>query len=120
MAAPKEQSMTRETKLGLVVAGSFLALVGGVVVARLKQIDMPGDAEVAAAQPAPVAEAQVTPVANAPGSPEPEKHKNPVSSDAVANAGGSKMPSPKADPPPDPSPAPVAPQPTPVLEAQAP
>ena len=44
--------MTRETKLGLVVAGSFLALVGGVVVARLKHVDLPGDgAEVAVAPP---------------------------------------------------------------------
>jgi len=33
--------MTRETKLGLMVAGTFLALVGGVVTVRLRQADAP-------------------------------------------------------------------------------
>src|SRR5947209_6428052 len=44
--------MTRETKLGLVVAGSFLALVGGVLAVKLTQGDLTPsgpDAEVAQA-----------------------------------------------------------------------
>jgi hypothetical protein len=96
--------MTRETKLGLVVAGSFLALVGGVVVARLRQIDMPGEPEASATgelNPA-VAEAATSP----PPAPEPKKLKNQVSSDVLANAGGAKMPS--AEKTPDPFPAPAA------------
>jgi hypothetical protein len=87
--------MTRETKLGVVVAGSFLALVGGVVVARLKQADAPGEAAVVAVAPP-------TPVEHAPPAPAPEqkKHDNPVSGDALANAGAIKMPSATPDPAP--------------------
>jgi hypothetical protein len=102
--------MTRETKLGLVVAGSFLALVGGVVVARLKHVDVPGEGgEAATVAPTPVAEA-----AGAPPQPEPKKIKIPASSDAVANAGGAKMPSADQTPPPEPVPAPAAAQPAPT------
>ncbi len=92
--------MTRETKLGLVVAGSFLALVGGVVVARLRQIEMPGDA----AEPVALAGPTENPPADAPIAPEPKKLKNPVPSDAVANAGATKMPAADSQP----APAPVA------------
>jgi hypothetical protein len=85
--------MTRETKLGLVVAGSFLALVGGVVAARLRHVDLPGEtAEVAVAPPAPVAEPPAAPT------PEPKKHENPVTGEALVNAGAIKMPSAVADP----------------------
>jgi hypothetical protein len=94
--------MTRETKLGLVVAGSFLALVGGVVVARLKQVEMPGETvEAAAAAPAE------KPPEEKP--PEPQKIVKPVPGDAFAQAGNSKMP---AD---DPAPAPAkTPEPEPM------
>ena len=72
--------MTRETKLGLVVAGSFLALVGGVVVTRLWQVDLPGDgAEVAAANGA-----ETNPPAADPPTPAPDKQEQPVPSDALA------------------------------------
>ena len=73
--------MTRETKLGLVVAGSFLALVGGVVVARLRQVEMPGES---AASANPALQAPV-PEAPPPSPPEPEKKVSPVSSDALAH-----------------------------------
>jgi hypothetical protein len=100
--------MTRETKLGLVVAGSFLALVGGVVVARLKQTDAPGEAaEVAVAPPTPVADAPPAPT------PEQKKHDNPVSGDALANAGAIKMPSAATDA------APVQNQPAPTNPSAA-
>src|SRR3954471_7659400 len=103
--------MTRETKLGLVVAGSFLALVGGVVAVRLKQADNPpGEAEVVQAQPAE------TPPADPAAAPtEPEKPRvHPVSNDALAHAGAVKMPSaPEMKPAPVPSPVPDAP-PTPA------
>src|SRR5213078_227176 len=98
--------MTRETKLGLVVAGSFLALVGGVVAVRLRQAGSPGgEAEVAQAQPAE---------GGAPAAPpEPEKpRENPVSSDALAHAGTNKMPSPT--PVPEVPAPPAAVQPTAV------
>jgi hypothetical protein len=83
--------MTRETKLGLVVAGTFLALVGGVVTVRLRQADTPApDAEVAANQPLE------PPTPAAP--PEPEKHENPVSAAAMAMADKNKMPAGNAPP----------------------
>src|SRR5947209_11980120 len=100
--------MTRETKLGLVVAGSFLALVGGVVVARLKQVDMPGEGTEAAEKPA----------ATAPDSPtlppEPEKKAIPVSSEAVARAGDKKMPAGSPEPGPAAAPPPDTPPPQPT------
>jgi hypothetical protein len=113
--------MTRETKLGLVVAGSFLALVGGVVVARLRHVEMPGDGTevVTATEP----ETSATPPA-----PEPEKHDNPVSADAVAKAEPNKMPPGNAQPSPVISPsAPINPpvagngeQPVPITNATPP
>src|SRR5436309_15908593 len=96
--------MTRETKLGLVVAGTFLALVGGVVTVRLRQADAPpADAEVAANQPLE----PPTPTA-----PEPEKHDNPVPSSALAMADKNKMP-------PGTSPADVVPEPPAVVQPAA-
>ena len=91
--------MTRETKLGLVVAGSFLALVGGVVAVRLRQADAPaGEAEMAQAQPAE------SPPASPP---QPEKPRtNPVPSDALVHADANKMPN--TVPAPAPEVAPVA------------
>src|SRR5947209_15992170 len=132
--------MTRETKLGLVVAGSFLTLVGGVVVARLKHVELPGDppeavakaeGEPSAAKPAEpgasatgVGESQPTQVAQAPSSPrdnaaaEPAKQKQDVSSEALAHAGDKKLP-----PAPDTAPAtfpPVDPPAAAVKPATAP
>jgi hypothetical protein len=111
--------MTRETKLGLVVAGSFLALVGGVVTVRLRQADGPPPvAEVAAAQPA---EAPVLAASD------PEKLvANPVTNDALAMAGTNKMPSaitvPDMTPPPAPVPSapPTFSEPKPVVPIVAP
>jgi hypothetical protein len=112
--------MTRETKLGLVVAGSFLALVGGVVVARLKHVEMPGDqpqAEAKAGEPEGNAQAAAPAAgdkaadATAKASegahpaetkpPEPVKQKQDVSSEALARANDQKMP---PAPPPDAAP----------------
>src|SRR5438270_466608 len=60
--------MTRETKLGLVVASSFVALTTVVVVSRLKQAQA-----VPAATPPPVVagKAPPTPTSNSAGSPGP-------------------------------------------------
>ncbi|MBI3412251.1 MAG: hypothetical protein HY040_28300 [Planctomycetes bacterium] len=41
--------MTRETKVGLVIAGSFLCLVGVVVTARMRKVEEPGKEAVAQA-----------------------------------------------------------------------
>jgi hypothetical protein len=131
--------MTRETKLGLVVAGSFLTLVGGVVVARLKHVEMPGDQSEAVAKaegepagPAP-AEKEKTPVANATDSPketppqEPIKHKQEVSSEALAHAGDKKLPpapptdtAPPTFPPADPPSAVAKANPTPPVNQDPP
>jgi hypothetical protein len=109
--------MTRETKLGLVVASSFLALVGGVVAVRLRQAESPPDeSEVVAAQ-----QAETAPVE--PPTPEPEKRD--VSASALAMADKTKMPdappapqpavvtAPMTQPDPTPPPAPAAPVMTP-------
>src|SRR5215207_8068878 len=104
--------MTRETKLGLVVAGSFLALVGGVVAVRLKQADgPPAEAEVVEAAPAE------TP-ATAPPAEEPERRD--VSAAALAMADKTRMPAaPAVATPPDPKPEPTPP-PAPTAPVMAP
>jgi hypothetical protein len=75
--------MTRETKVGLVVAGSFLCLVGGVVAMKLRQPEKHDDAgKVAQAAPsAPAPAGPETKNTTPPGNPEKESDKqNPVES----------------------------------------
>jgi hypothetical protein len=138
--------MTRETKLGLVVAGSFLALVGGVVVARLKHVEMPGDqpqAEAKAVEPEGNAQAAAPATGEKPADatvkasdapkpadnipPEPPKQKQDVSSEALARANDQKMPpapptdaAPATAPPVDPPAATPKADPPPKLDSAPP
>jgi hypothetical protein len=75
--------MTRETKVGLVVAGSFLCLVGGVVAMKLRQLENHDDAgkvaQAAPSAPAPAGPEKKNPTM--PGNPAKKNDKpNPVES----------------------------------------
>src|SRR5437879_5358142 len=70
----KEKSMTRETKVGLFVAASFLCLVGVVIAAKLRQVEDPADADTVArlknVAPTPAPANGTTPLTTiAPGTP---------------------------------------------------
>ena len=53
--------MTRETKIGLVVAGSFLSVMGGLIVMKMRQSDAPAKETAKPEGPAPVQVAATTP-----------------------------------------------------------
>jgi hypothetical protein len=130
--------MTRETKLGLVVAGSFLALVGGVLAVKLHQGALsPSDPDAEAAQ---VGEGQQPPAKKPGGEPAPgPKNDKPPTQVVIDDANRNRMPSAPPAPAPvaepvtpaaatepmnstpspvgPPSPEPVTPAPTPVVQA---